>query len=427
MRRDVDESAFRNPSARVPGPTYSVQLMRMLKDLLLVIATTTLAGLTGCRESVSETVRPATESRPSATGIVLESARRQQLGIETTPVDKRRLTRTLKRMGWFIAPPGAETVIRSPVAGFVVPAISCEWPQIGRAVETGACQSQVNVFLTPQEVSQLVLAKEDNDVQMRQALVTMELSEAQLALATKARDSLAGVRIDQIREAYERSKAAYQEAQDKLPFLVQEPYDSGVLLKPVPIAPSAQGRILELHVSKGQFVQAGDALWTIGDWSTLWLRVPVFSGDLNRLSPNRPAMVELPGNTAPVLADPLNIPTPVDPHTRTVDLKFTLDNPKWKVRVGQSAVVELPVSDEFEALVIPQSAVLVDGFGQAYCYAAEAGSDVFRRRRIELGTSFETRVAVLRGLAADDVVVSAGAEQLAAEESKSELAVEDDD
>jgi multidrug efflux pump subunit AcrA (membrane-fusion protein) len=272
-----------------------------------------------------------------------------------------------------------------------------------------------------------VLAKEDNDIQMRQALVTMELSEAQLKAATRAREAVTGVRIDQLKEAFERSKAAYQEAQDKLPFLVQEPYDNGVLLKPIPLAPAAPGRILEVHASRGQFVQAGDPLWTIGDWSTLWIRVPVFAGDLNRLSSNRPAMVELPGNTAPVWADPLDIPTPVEPHTRTVDLKFTLDNPKWKVRVGQSAVVELPISEEFEALVIPRSAVLLDGFGQAYCYVAAAGSDVFQRRRIELGSSTETGVAVLRGLAADDVVVSAGAEQLAAEESKSELAVEDDD
>lgn len=401
--------------------------MSIPKCSLLVLTIITSTSVVGCRESTGEPNHLANHSKPSAAGISLDTGRREQLGIQIAHVATHRLSQTLKRVGWFIAPPSAETVIRSPVAGFIVPTNSEEWPQIGQAVGTESAVAQVNVFLSPQEVSQLVLAKEDNDIQMQQALVTMELSESQLKLATTARDAVTGVRIDQLKESFERSKAAYKEAQDKIPFLIKEPYDNGLLLKPVPISPSTIGRILQLHVSRGQFVQVGDPLWTIGDWTTLWLRVPVFSGDLGRVSSDRSATVELPGSAAPMRAEPLNIPSPVQPQTRTVDLQFTLTNLAWKVRVGQSAVVELPVADEFDALVIPRSAVLFDGFGQAFCYATEAGSDTFQRRRIELGTSCEAGVAVLRGLDADDTVVSVGAEQLAAEESKSELAVEDND
>lgn len=401
--------------------------MPVPKCVYLVLMVATLPSVIGCHESNVEPEHAAAQLSPSKAGIALNSDRREHLGIQITPVAQRRLTRTLKRTGWFIAPPASETVIRSPVAGFVVPAKSEAWPRIGQAIEAEFPLAQVNVFLAPQEVSQLVLAKEDNDIQMQQALVTMELSESQLKLATTARDAVTGVRIDQLKEAYERSKAAYKEAQDKVPFLIQEPYDNGALLKPLTVSSSAKGRILQLHVSQGQFVQAGDPLWTVSDWTTLWLRVPVFSGELNQFSPPRSAMVELPGTSRPVVVEPLNIPSPVQPQTRMVDLQFSLANPDWQVRVGQPAIVQLPVSDEFDALVIPRSAVLYDGFGQAYCYAAESGADVFQRRRIELGSSAEVGVAIIKGLDADDVVVSAGAEQLAAEESKSELAVEDDD
>ena len=401
--------------------------MPIPKWVYFVLVVATLPSVTGCHESIVEPGHASDQPKPSKAGIALDSARREQLGIQITAVTQRRLTRTQKRVGWFIAPPSSETVIRSPVAGFVVSAKPQEWPRIGQVIQTESPLAQVNVFLTPQEVSQLVLAKEDNDIQMQQALVTMELSESQLKLVTTARDAVTGVRIDQLKEAYERSKAAYKEAQDKLPFLIQEPYDNGVLLKPLPVSSSANGRILQLHVSQGQFVQAGDPLWTVSDWTTLWLRVPVFAGELSQFLPSRSAMVELPGNSRPMLAEPLNIPSPVQPQTRMVDLLFSLPNPDWQIRVGQPAVVQLPASDEFDALVIPRSAVLYDGFGQAYCYAAETGGDVFQRRRIELGSAAEAGVAILKGLDADDVVVSTGAEQLAAEESKSELAVEDDD
>ena len=68
-----------------------------------------------------------------------------------------------------------------------------------------------------------------------------------------------------------------------------------------------------------------------------------------------------------------------------------------------------------------------DGFGQAFCFASEADRTQFQRRRIELGARHQDRVAVLRGLDDDDSVVSVGAEQLAAKESKADLAVEDND
>ena len=77
--------------------------------------------------------------------------------------------------------------------------------------------------------------------------------------------------------------------------------------------------------------------------------------------------------------------------------------------------------------MIPQSCILYDGFGQPSCYAAESDSVEFSRKHLELGATHADRVIVTRGLDADDIVVSTGAEQMAAEESKSELVIDDDD
>src|SRR5262249_51111906 len=157
--------------------------------------------------------------------------------------------------------------------------------------------------------------------------VTMELSEAQLKAATDARGAVTGVRIDQLKEAYERSKVAYKEAQDKAPFLIQEPYENGVLVKPIVIATPIAGRILQVHVSAGQYVQAGEPLWTIADWTTLWLRVPLFETDFQRIPSDQPAELRDRTTGAVIQADPVSAPTETKTATRTVDRHFAVPNP----------------------------------------------------------------------------------------------------
>ena len=365
---------------------------------------------------------------PATPGILqLDADAQQRSGIVLAAVRNEKVRITIPAVGWLEAPPAAETIIRAPVAGFAVVQSDQKWPILGQEVSSGASLVQLNVFLSPQEVSQLVLAKEDNDIQMQQALVTMELSEAQLKLVSAARDAVTGVRVDQLKEAFERSKAAYKEAQDKVPFLIQEPYENGVLVKPVRIEVPNAGRILLVHCAAGQFVQSGDPLWTIADWSTLWLRVPVFDGDVRRLDPSQSAIVRDRSTPDTTTAIPISVPIETKTATRTVDLYYKVENPDWKLRVGQSMAIELPTGNDQQALLIPCSAVLYDGFGQAGCYAADGDRTQFQRKRIELGPRHQDKVVVLRGLDADDVVVSVGAEQLAAEESRGDLSVEDDD
>lgn len=396
--------------------------------LALIFAGGAFAAVTiGCRDddqrSKAETATPL-----SVKGIIqLDESKREELGIEVAPVKSVTERHRMPSVGWFVAPPAAEVTVKVPVAGLILPPAKGEWAKLGQEIGQDQSIAQLNVFLSPQEVSQLVQAKEDNDIQIQQSLVTMELTESQLKAASNARDAVTGVRIDQLKEAYERAKVAYKEAQDKIPFLIQEPYESGALIKPITIASPKCGRILQVHVSPGQFVQSGEPLWSVGDWSTLWLRVPVFDSDVNRIVPNELATVRDHSSSDSILAAPIEIPTETKAAARTVDRYFSVPNPNWKFRVGQSITVELPLSGVESLLTIPRSAILYDGFGQPFCYAAEEDSSNFQRRRLELGATYQNAVSVKKGLDTDDIVVSVGAEQLAAEEFKSDLSMEDDD
>ena len=119
----------------------------------------------------------------------------------------------------------------------------------------------------------------------------MQMAEAQLKRYEHAKDVVAGVRVNDLRETYERAKVAYHEAQEKLPFLPKEPIEYPVNVESVPLAAPIAGRITALHVSPRQLVVQGDPLWTVADWSRLWVRVPVFEDDLRRVVPSVPIEV----------------------------------------------------------------------------------------------------------------------------------------
>ncbi|AMV16475.1 efflux RND transporter periplasmic adaptor subunit [Planctomyces sp. SH-PL14] len=406
------------------------------KWLLLVAALGSAAA--GCRESREG--KEADEAPPASAiaqdgKIVLSRDRQTAIGLQTASVRPKEIQSRRSAVGWLGLPPGREVVIRAPVAGFAVKPADSGGLTLGRAVRRGDPLAQVNVFLSPQEISQLVQAKEDNDILIEQSLATMQISEAQLEAVANARGAVAGVRIDQIKESLARSRAAYQQAKDKIPFLIREPYEGDLLVKPVAIAAPAEGRITGLQVTEGQLLQAGDPVCTVADWSTLWLRVPIFEGDEPDI--DRAAAAQFTHGTSSEirLAEPVTVPVETRAATRTVELIYAVPNPGWDFRVGQSLTVTLPLHGAEEALLVPRSAVLYDDFGVASCYVAsaegkekgEADGESFTRRRIECEGTLHGNVIVRRGLKADEVVVSVAAEQLSAESSRSDLMVGDDD
>lgn len=351
-------------------------------------------------------------------------------GVVTARVGTAMQRPTLSRVGWYEPPAGATTVVRAPATGFMAARGEQRWPTIGDRVEARTSPIQVGVFLSPQELAQLVHLKEDTDTQLQQSLVTMQLTEEQLKQVSAARDAISGARVDQIRQAYEHARAAYQDAKEKLPYLVLESSDTGVALRPVAIDSPRRGIVTEVTSSPGQFVVAGDPLYTVADWSTLWVRVPVFEGDLRTIDDAQDARATDRVTGDEVVAQPLRLPTEVKGGGRAFDLWYAVDNAAGTLQPGRTAIVALPLRGDNEepAVVIPRSAVLYDGFGQSSCFVKREGDGVpFERRKVELAQSSGDRVVVRHGLEAGDEIVVEGAEQLAGAAATQILSAGDDD
>ena len=383
-------------------------------------------SIAGCEHEAKKSAPEALTPATTAGVLRISEETQRRLGLAVQSAARREVASTLTTTGWLESAPGRELAIRSPVVGFVVEGSERKLPRLGDQIERGERLVSLHVFLTPQEIAQLVSAKEDVDIAIEQSRVSMRLAQEQLERLAAAKDAVAGTRLAELREVYERSKAAFNESRDKLPFLIKEPYDGLALARPVPLEAPIEGKITRAHVAPGEFVTQGDMLWTISDWSTLWLRVPVFEGDLGRIDREAPATIALPGTLQSASALPIKAPQPTRPNLRTTDLLYEVSNADLALRSGQSFSIDLPTGAAAEQVVVPRSALLWDGLGNAWVYV-RASSDSFRRQKVEIGRLVGDQVVIARGLSEDEQVVTVAAASLYGEEFKTEMPAEDDD
>ena len=397
----------------------------MCRDMRVLTGGIFLVACMGCMgEKKSERSGPPPPE--SSLGVVrLSEKAQQQLGVEWQKPAKRTVQAVMSLTGWLELPPGREIVVKSPLTGYL--AARDEQPAwtLGAHVQQRQTLQRVMAFLSPTELAQLVAAKEETDIAIEQSLVSMKLAEEQLAKASTALDAISGTRLNDLKEIIGRSKAAYEESKEKLRFLPREPYDGELLMRPVAVESPLNGRITTVYVSEPQFVFQGDSLWTVADWSALWVRVPVFETDLPRVLAMSPASVAVPGRSV-MTATAMKVPQAASARLRTVDLLYLLPNPDEALRPGQSVSVEIPAGTSEQRLLVARSALLWDGHCTAWVYVrADGGS--FRRQLVELGQADGDDIVIARGLSDDDEVVTTAAQSLYGEEFKGLISAKDND
>ena len=392
-------------------------------------------AVAGC-DHVAEEEDDEAERRESRSTVVvgelrLDANAQRAIGLRVEAPERRRPRRVLALTGWLLAKPGHENSTRASATGFYLPSDTVALPDIGSRQAAGQPLGSIRPSFTPQERAQLVIAKEEADILIQQSRVSMEIAATQLESLREgaANGAVPKTRIRELEEIVERARVAQREAQQKLPFLPTEPYDESLGLPPQPVTATVAGRVVDVHVKPGQFVVQGDPLWTVADWSTLWLRVPVFTGDVTCIPRDVPCRVTVGSVT--VCGSPIDPPLASEAGRRTVDLFFEVANATGALRPGQPVEVRVErreatddVSDE--VLVVPRLAVLWDGQGGAWVYVATS-AESFRRQRVEAGEAIDSGIVIDRGLDDEDRIVTQGSAALYAEEFKGQIQLDDDD
>jgi len=164
------------------------------------------------------------------------------------------------------------------------------------------------------------------------------------------------------------------------------------------------GHVLEKMVNKGQFVDAGMALFKIADLSVVWLIADIYESELSAIRVGQPAAIQMsyyPGETFTGKA--IYIFPYMDAQTRTAKVRYEFANPHGKLKPEMFANVEITVRLG-DKLAVPEGAVIDTGVRKVV--VVDRGSGYFEPREVRLGSKAGDVFEVLDGLKAGERVVT---------------------
>ncbi|MFL5583068.1 MAG: efflux RND transporter periplasmic adaptor subunit [Gemmatimonadaceae bacterium] len=255
------------------------------------------------------------------------------------------------------------------------------------------------------------------------ARTARERAERLLAAKALARQELERAQADEelARSALAQAEAEVRRARGALSQVGGETADGMVVIA----APFA-GVVLARDATPGSVAEAGAALVSITDPSSLWLEASVPDRAASSLATGGAVRFVVPAYpTDTFVARVASIGGALDASTRTVPVRAAVRNPIGRLRPAMFATAWIPSAGGTVAAVsVPEAAVqMLDERPVVFVATPDgAGGARFERRAVELGGTAGGRTEVRRGVSAGEVVVTEGAFAVKSEFSRAKMA-----
>ena len=258
-------------------------------------------------------------------------------------------------------------------------------------------------FESGQRVEQgdvLVQLEDSVDQAALQALIAdQELARVQFARYAELLPERAAARSQ-----YDEAKANYEAAQARV--AEQEARNRKKTIR----APFA-GVVGLRRVDIGEYIAAGTPIVRLTALKPIYADYTGAERDLPQLEVGRTVEVEVGAYPERTFTGEITaIDTDVNPGSRSVDVRATLDNTEELLRPGMFAQVRTLDPQEKRVLTLPRTAISFNTYGD-YVYRIERSDQdqlVANQQQVSTGQTRDGRVAILEGLDAGDRVVAAG-------------------
>jgi Cu(I)/Ag(I) efflux system membrane fusion protein len=182
----------------------------------------------------------------------------------------------------------------------------------------------------------------------------------------------------------------------------------------VEILAPVTGTVVKRYVYEGQYVQEGEKLFEIADFSTMWFQFVAYEQDLPFLREGLPVTITTPSLPGKTLASTIKFINPnLDGTTRSARVRVELQNPTSesglhrKHEVLHELYADGVVSLESpEVIAVPRSSVIWTG-GNPRVYVEEAPG-AYRQRTVVLGRPGDEMWEVLEGVKPGERIVASG-------------------
>lgn len=167
-------------------------------------------------------------------------------------------------------------------------------------------------------------------------------------------------------------------------------------------------------VSLGQYVSPGTAIVDVQSYDPLLLDFSLPQSTVSDIAVGQKVAFTVnayPGKSFDGRVTAIG--SQVDPATRNIALQATLANPHDLLRPGMYGSVQLSVGHELHGVVVPNTAISYNTFGD-YVYVVEPknGQSVVQQRVVQVADQRGSLALIASGLQAGETVVTAGQEKL---------------
>lgn len=168
------------------------------------------------------------------------------------------------------------------------------------------------------------------------------------------------------------------------------------------------GVVADRAVYPGNIVPAGTPLLVVMDTSKVILRLHIPQPEAAQLHIGDPATLDVPGVSSGVPAKVSIISPALDPGSTTVEVWLEAGNPHHDLAPGASVSASIAVRKVPDALVVPESAILVGDNGGKYVMVVGPDS-LAHSRPVATGIQNNGMVQITSGLQPGDQVIVNGA------------------
>jgi membrane fusion protein (multidrug efflux system) len=164
------------------------------------------------------------------------------------------------------------------------------------------------------------------------------------------------------------------------------------------------------QVDLGEYLQPGAAIVPLQALDPLFVDYALPERHLDKVSVGQAVEIEVQAFPGEVFRGRISALDPgIDPGTRSLRIRATLENPQSRLRPGMFAEVRTVLPQRTDVLTLPRTAITYNPYGDSVfaILEGETGTTV-QRRQVETGAVHNERVEIKEGLEAGARVVIAG-------------------
>lgn len=218
---------------------------------------------------------------------------------------------------------------------------------------------------------------------------------------------------EQAENDFLKTQAEYLRARGRLLVLkiseneLNKPADQRNLTARFDVKAPLDGVIVEKTVTVGQLIEAGTTVYTIANPDLLQAVGEIYERDLRLVKPGMAASVRVESfPTAIFPATIAYIGDIVHPETRTIKIRCDVTNLNHKLKADMFVRIHIDVSEQTEALALPQSALI--RMGDKTFIFVQHNPEEYERREVVVGPVVGEQIEIRGGTRSGERVVVKG-------------------